>query len=293
MRKYPDKARRWDLRRKIDSAEVDLEVSELEKVLSHLAFLMNLHVERDKGLERRLYNAFGLATTYTELQSSSGINLREIADELSVRSGIIVFWMWRSWLLQKDLPLSSGQSPFDTTRHSNEWDWLPDELIAEREKNAKMLTKMGDDLQGLLDELPKVASESTYILQEECGSPLAVVLAAEKMLLERAEQLGQFREKLSEAYGFGGHHKPNKKFDLNAKRDLRTYFKWKLREFDESYWKPFAIRADGSERSRQAAKTAADKIASRTETRIQTYRDYLEKMEREDLAPIRFFARKL
>lgn len=298
MRKYPDKDKRWELRRLIDEAELGLEVSELEKVLSQLAFLMELNIQRNDELKRGLSDLVGNAAVPGELPSETLKELDAIAKTIYARSGLILFWMWRSWILQKDLCAEDGkgtgtQNAFDEERDDDEWEWLPSEIRNARSENIEMLESLHEELNSLASELASVGPDSQYTLKNSQGSPLAVIAATEFVLNGRLGLMKAFREKVQLEYGFGRHHRPNKRFDRMTVRDIRTYFLSKRGETDGEYFGPFLISSKGKAVSDAKAKTAADKVASRYEANLADFHDFLRHVEKEGIAPTRFYARRL
>ena len=236
--RIPDKDRRWQIRRLIEEAEGKLEVSEIEKILSHLAFLMDLHANQKPELVRELASLVAEEISFSSLTAAIKLRLAEKSQTMKVRSGLILFWMWRSWILQKDLKLipdatggvrSVGDSGVDAhgeVRDDDEWSWLPDSILQARQDNRGSLADLEKQLDVLSAELSNVPAETDYALGNISGSPLAVILTAEQLLLDAADRLKAYRHRVSREYGFGKNHRPNRRFDKNARRDIRSFFLW-------------------------------------------------------------------
>lgn len=283
MRKYPDKDRRFELRRFVDEVYRQLEVSELEKILAHLAYLMGLHIEAKDGLRIELKTLVGMCSLFDELSAESKDGLRKLATRLKVQKERVLFWMWRSWILQKEL-----EAPNLDVRSEFEWDELPAEYVAKRQQMVESINELDDKLHDLLCLIDERPSEVSYVLRHVPASPLAVLKTSEELFLNAARELKQFREQVSEAYGFGKHHRPNIRFDTKAKRNIETFFRWSIGLKDQSYIEPFL---GGKTESR--AKTAADKVADRFQTELLKYSDKLEELESSEDMPTIFYARRL
>lgn len=125
------------------------------------------------------------------------------------------------------------------------------------------------------------------------GSPQAVIKATENLLTDKVSELKSFREKVAAAYGFGPNHRPNKRFDQMAKRNIATYFYWKCMRKSDQFWTPFELDSKGNRRTKSQASRAAIKAASWFEVRLTQYEELLRIAEEAGHIPTRFFARRL
>lgn len=291
---YPDKNRRFELRKILDDVDNQLEVSESEKMLSQLAFLMDLHISEQDNLRSKLTAIIGSADSFVSLPEASVPQLKELAVECHVRSARVLFWMWRSWILQKDLPGSdiNGKAVpgLDEVRLQDEWDWLPDDILALRKETYEAVKSL-EFLASELEQALSIGSgEASYLLDNLTGSPLAVLTASATRLKETLAQVNGLKSKVWDAYGFDGSHRPNKRFDRHSVRDISAFFWWKRGVNDARLYSGFTQEG----KSTGQARTAAIKAASRYELKLYTeFDEKLEALEESIGIPVRFYARKL
>jgi hypothetical protein len=291
---YPDKQRRFELRKMLDEVESQLEVSESEKILSQLAFLMDLCINERDDPRLELRDLIGAADAFASVTKESLPHLQRLATECHVRSARLIFWMWRSWILQKDLPGSDVHGKavpgLDEVRLSEEWEWLPEEVLGLRIETLEAVKSLELLAEELSTALAMGAGEASYLLGNLTGSPIAVLTASATRLKETLAQIEDLKAKVWSAYGFDGSHRPNKRFDRHTVRDITAFFWWKRGVNDARLYSSFEQEG----KSTRHARTAAIKAASRYELRLYTeLNGKLEALEESIGIPVRYFARKL
>lgn len=275
----------------IDRCEKDLPVTEQEKVLCRLSYLMELMIGADDKLRLKFKELAGRAEFYSELDSAASEEICSFAAELGIPSGRVLFWMWRAWLLQFTLmnsdtgPVKATHSPgTDLTgdvRTSLEDQALDDGLSEEFRRArehveifAKLLHESGEQLQAQ-------AADYTLVLAMLQGSPIARIEALRRLHLRHVNETAGLRDKLLEFYGFTKHQKPNKRMDANSARDVEIFFHWKRPTFAEMAAKNFNSIA------------AAQKAASRFNKKLMEYERILEQLENGGLLAPQFYARRI
>lgn len=275
----------------IDRSEKNLPVTEQEKVLCRLSYLMELMIGADDKLRLKFKELAGRAEFYSELDPAASEEICSFAAELGIPSGRVLFWMWRAWLLEFTL-LNPNTGSFRTAhspgtdltgdfRTSLEDQELDDDLLEEiqlaRERVeifAKLLHESGEQLQSQ-------AADYTFVLAMLEGSPIARIEALRRLHLRHVNETVRLRDKLLEFYGFTKHQKPNKRMDANSARDVEIFFHWKRSTFAATAEKNFKSIA------------AAQKAASRFNKKLLEYEQILEQLENGGLLAPRFYARRI
>jgi hypothetical protein len=290
MRNIPGTSRRAELRRFVLECENEVKVSEVEKVLSQLAYLMSLYITDCEPVREKLRTTIGvLSKSFSELSMETKDQLKSIAVEMSMpTSPRIIFWMWRAWILQLDSSLE-GKSTSLAIRNANEWLHLPNHIQVERERMNATCQRLVEDF----NILSEIIVDSNYILQSDCGSPYSILIAAKKLLKEATENITKLENLIADAYGFGTQHRPNMKFDKQAARNIRAYYHWKHHPDDHVMYQEFSQRANGMRNTPQQSKNAAIKAASRFEAKISDYDAILKKAEKYEQIPSIFYARRI
>lgn len=294
MGKSPNHQKKLKLSKLVETIEDELEVSEAEKILSQLALLMNLNIVHDDSLRERLKRIARDKSKYAELSEPEIESLRDIAVALHVKSPRVLFWMWRAWLLQKDIPSKKPSHKavvgLGDLRDFDEWDWISDEVYQARLETEKLFADQVRLIKRLSPFLLKYATEVSYTFGNIQGSPLAVLGAVETQLQLAQDAIRDMKGQVYSAYGFGQNHRPNKRFDKHSARNITAFFWWKRRVNDQRLYMPFLTEKRGE----QAARTAAQKVASRFEEKLLSEFDpKLEQLENQIGIPTRFYARKL
>ena len=289
MRKGLSKEDTFRLRRMIDPAEGELEVSDFEKTSSHLAYLMSLYIRFCPRVQEEFLESIG----QTELVGQLSRPQREWLKRASVEMGFkrrylfVPFNMWRSWSLQEELKGAY------TVRNGFEWLDLSTTLRDQREQMIDQLKLMGEDLCLLRDELPVLADEAAYLLGNITGSPMAVIKATENLLESKVRELQTFRKRVLLVYGFGPHHRPNKRFDKMARKNIETFFYWLHMGERDRFLRYCWTAADGQRREKPAAREAAIKVASHFELVLESYESALRSLHRRNPGPAKYYARRL
>lgn len=305
VRKSIPSSRQQATRRLIDDCELVLEVSELEKILSQLAYLMSLYIDDYDRIRGELSPVIGVSSSsFSMLCEDQQQSIKRIASEFHLpKSPRLVFWMWRAWLLQKEFdaikPGAQGHEGDDGTkervvatpnaRSEGEWYLLGEELIALRRNVEVELSSVVEQIYSLANSV----EDARYALSNTLGSPQAKLRAAELLLEGGLVHIRHLNKKISEAYGFGPQHRPNKRFDQNTTRNIRAYYNWKHRKRGIEFEKDFIEMPNGKRKSPQQAHNAAVKEASRFESRLSDFERTLREIEDNGGSPTVFFARRI
>lgn len=269
--------------------DTTLEVSELEKTLSLLALLMDFHLERDPALRVTLKDACAQSEQFEQLGGGPRRSLTATAKKLHVKYPRVLFWMWRAWLLQKDTEAAFETDGAGLVRTTNEFFELSDEVQDERDRRVAALRDLGTVLHEVVNGLPRTADLAHAALDGIQGSPEGVVATSIILLKAEVAKLETLQRLIRAEYGFEGSHRPNKRFDKMARRDVRAFFEWKTGAWSETLLKQFAKPG----KTEAKVRDSAVKAASRFEDRLVKFDALLLSVESREVAPSWFYARRV
>ncbi len=283
---------RWDeLHKFIDECEWQLPVTEQEKILVRLAFLMGLMIEAEPSLRERIGKAAKTVVYFSELSQGQLEAFAGFAQELQIPTARLVFWMWRSWTKRR-LLLSVGAegsiaykgAPLDLSgelRNSSEDEALSDELKEELRQAKEDVKDFADLLEKVAEDIRSDAADNCQVMALLQGSSMARLEALRRLYLQQSVKVERMRDELLALYGFTRHQKANKRLDRNSARDATIYFHWHRPTFGETAKEIF--------NSREAARKAAHRFSSS----LLEYDKKLKELEDGELIPRHFYARSI
>lgn len=158
-------------------------MSELEKILSQLAYLMGLYIDDCDRIRGEFSPVIGVtASRFSMISEVQQQSIKRIAIEFHLPSSPrLIFWMWRAWLLQKEFdaikPDGQGDESDDGTkervvsstnvRSEDEWYLLGEELMALRRSVEVELSRIVEQVYSLAHSVeergqhPRLASCET------------------------------------------------------------------------------------------------------------------------------------
>jgi hypothetical protein len=226
--------------------------------------------------------------SFKELSEDGVEKLKGLAKELHVREPRLAYWMWRSWLLQKDFDGADETDESSNLRTTNEFYDLPDEIVEQREACLARLSELFENLSSVVDGLPLAAQKAHYAVDGLQGSPRGVVATSIHLLEAELAKLRKFQRLLSAAYGFGSNHHPNLRFDKMTRATIQAFVAAK----NGGLTKESADAFSTEDKSRQHARNNASKAAYAFETkRLPLMDKMLAKYEAEESVPTWFYAR--
>jgi len=287
---------RWDeLHKLLLECEWSLPVTEQEKILVRLAFLMGLMIEHNPGLRERIGKVSKSVVYFSELSHAQLEDFESFAQELKIPTARIMFWMWRSWIKRR-LMLRVGAegsivykgAPLDLSgelRNRLEDEDLSDELKEELRQTKEDVKDFADLLEKVAEDIRSDAADNCQVMALLQGSSMARLEALRWLHLQQADKAERMRDELLAFYGFTRHQKPNKRLDRNSARDTTIYFHWHLSTFGEIADRLFSSSEDARKAARQAASSFKKKLLE--------YDKKLKELEEGELIARHFYAKSI